>query len=215
MKLYYVVGSPNCRKVHAVLNHLGLQAELVYLDFFRGDLRTPDYLAINPNGMVPSLVDGDLRLWESNAIMQYLAEGVPDNQLYPSDRRARAEIARWQCWELAHFNKAFGVLAFESVAKPNFLNTPPDAALVEWAQGELGRFAPVLEAAISGRQYLLGDSLTLADYSMAHLENYQDAVPFDWAPYPQLNRYFARMRAVPHWAETAPPGPEAIGRIPA
>lgn len=106
------------------------------------------------------------------------------------------------------------MLGFESVAKPNFLNTPPDAGLVEWAQRELGRFAPVLEAAIAGRQYLLGDSLTLADYSVTHLESFKDAVPFDWAPYPHLNDYFARMRAVPHWAKTAPAGPEAIGRIP-
>jgi glutathione S-transferase len=74
MKLYYVVGSPNCRNVHAVLNHLQLEVERVYFDFFAGDLRQPDYLALSPNGKVPTLVDGDLVLSESNAIMQYLAD---------------------------------------------------------------------------------------------------------------------------------------------
>jgi glutathione S-transferase len=90
--------------------HLGLSVEFVYLDFFRGDLQAPQYLAINPNGMVPTLQDGDLMLWESNAIMQYLADGVPENALYPRDRRTRApklpvgragswhtSIRRWAC----------------------------------------------------------------------------------------------------------------------
>jgi glutathione S-transferase len=76
MKLHYVVGSPNCRKVHAVINALGLQVEFAYLDFFRGDLRGADYLAMNPNAMVPVLVDGDFVLTESNAIMNYLADAA-------------------------------------------------------------------------------------------------------------------------------------------
>lgn len=57
MNLYYVVGSPNCRKVHAVINHLGLDVDMEYCDFFNGELHAPQYLAINPNGMVPALRD--------------------------------------------------------------------------------------------------------------------------------------------------------------
>lgn len=215
MKLYFIVGSPNCRKVHAVVNHLGLNVEFAYLDFFRGDLQTPAYRSVNPNGMVPTLRDGDLVLWESNAIMQYLAEGKEDCSLYPNDRRLRAEVARWQCWELAHFNKAFGILSFETVAKPNFMKVPPDAELVKWSQRELARFAPVLDAAVRGRNYLIGDTLTLADYSMIHLEGFKDAVPFDWAPFGHLNAYFERVRVQPAWASTVPSSPAAIGRLPA
>ena len=215
MKLYYVVGSPNCRKVHAVANHLGVQLEIEYLDFFAGDHKRSDYLTMNANGMVPTFVDGDLVLSESNAIMQYLADGVPGNALLPTDRAARARINRWQSWELAHFNKALGVLAFEAVAKPNLMNTQGDAGLVKWSQGELARFAPVLEQALAGRRYLVGDTITLADYSVAHLEMFKDAVPFDWQPHPSINAYFERVRAEPHWARTAPPSPAAIGRRPA
>ena len=141
MNLYYVVGSPNCRKVHAVINHLELVVDMEYCDFFNGELCTPRYLAINPNGMVPALRDGDLTLWESNAIMQYLADGVAGNGLLPNDRRARADVVRWQNWELAHFNKALGILSFETVAKPNFMNAEPDAVLVGWSQRELTRCA--------------------------------------------------------------------------
>src|SRR5262245_34183347 len=67
MKLYVIVGSPNSRKVEAVVNHLGLDVERVYLDFFTGDLRQPSYLALNANGMVPTLVDGAFALSESTA----------------------------------------------------------------------------------------------------------------------------------------------------
>jgi glutathione S-transferase len=214
MKLHYVVGSPNCRKVHAVLGHLGLSLDLEYHDFFTGALQTPAFLALNPNGMVPVLQDGEFTLTESNTIMQYLAEGVGDTPLYPRDRRLRADVQRWQCWELAHFNKALGVLSFETVAKPGFLKMKPDEAAVAWSTRELGRFAPVLDRALAGREYLVGEGITLADYSVAHLEGFQAAVPFDWKPFANLNAYFERMRKAPHWAGTAPASPQAIGRRP-
>jgi glutathione S-transferase len=215
MKLYCVVGSPNSRKVHAVVSHLGIaHVQFEYLDFFSGELKAADYLGVNPNGMVPALVDGDFKLWESNAIMQYLAATAPANTLFPRDEAARADITRWQCWELAHFNKALGVLSFEAVAKPNFMNLPPDADAVSWSRRELARHAPVLDAALQGRRYLVGDDITLADYSMAHLEGFKDLSPFDWSPYPHLNAYFERMRAAPHWARTAPASPADVGRRP-
>ena len=214
MKLYSVVGSPNCRKVHAAINHLGINVEFEYLDFFDGDLKKPHYLAINPNGMVPTLRDGDFDLWESNAIMQYLADKVPGNTLFPKDEKTRADIVRWQCWELAHYNKAFGALAFETVAKPKFMGAAPDPGIVSWAKNELSRYAPVLESHFNSRTHLIDKGVTLADYSLIHVEMFKEAIPFDWSPYPNINKYYERMRAVPHWAKTAPVSPEAMGRRP-
>ena len=104
MILHTFVGSPNSRKVEAVIDHLGLEVEIVRHDF-RGGLRSPDYLALNPNAKVPTLVDGTFVLWESNAIMQYLADKVGSDSLFPRDPRTRADIVRWQCWELVHFNQ--------------------------------------------------------------------------------------------------------------
>jgi glutathione S-transferase len=220
MKLHTVVGSPNCRKVEAVIGHLGLAAEREYLDFFAGDLRQPAYLALNPNGMVPTLVDGGLVLWESNAILQYLADKAAaapggSDALFPRDPVKRAEVVRWQCWELAHFNRALGVLSFETVAKPGFGLGPTNVPLAEAMKQNLARFAPILDAHLAGRAYVAGAGLTIADYSMIHLESFKEAVPFDWSPYPNLNAYYERMRKIEHWAKTAPPSREATGRRPA
>jgi len=216
MKLHYVVGSPNCRKVHAVVNHLGLaeEIEVEWLDFFEGGTRTAQFAQLNPNTMVPGLRDGDFVLWESNAIMQYLADRSPDETLLPRDPRRRADVVRWQCWELAHYNKALGVLSFETIAKPGFMGAEPDAGLVAWSKQELSRFAAVLDRHMATRTCAVGDTITIADYSLAHLEGFKEQVPFDWSAYPHLNAYYERMRAVPHWAKTAPPSREAIGRRP-
>lgn len=214
MKFYNVVGSGNCRKVLAVINHLGLDVEIEHLDFFEGDLTTPEYLGINPNGRVPALTDGDFSLWESNAIMQYLAGKVPGNKLFPEENQVRADIDRWQCWELAHYNQAFGVLAFEAVLKPQFGMGEVNQPLVENAKENLALFAAVLEGHLQNRSYVVGDEITLADYSIINIEMMKDAIPFDWSDYPNVNAYYDRMRADPHWAKTAPPGPEAIGRKP-
>ena len=217
MKLHTFVGSPNSHKVEAVVSHLGLERSIQhqYHDLFAGDLRQPDYLALNPNGKVPVLEDGGFVLTESNAIMQYLADKASDGSLFPRDPQRRADVVRWQCWELAHFNQAFGSLVIETVVKPRFNRRgPTNPALVEAALADLARFATVLDRHLSGRDFMVGGGITLADYSVVALEAYQPSVPFDWSPYPHLNAHFDRMRGVEHWRRTAPPGPELQGRKP-
>jgi glutathione S-transferase len=207
MLLYTVPGSPNGRKVEAVISHLGLEVDIRHCNLFNGELRGSEYLAINPNAKAPTLVDGDFKLWESAAIMQYLADKAGDNTLFPRDARTRADITRWQCWEGIYFNAALGTLAFETLAKPRHNAGPPDAGLVEQACATLSRFAPVLNGHMDGRKYLVDDRLTLADYSVAALEPYVNLVPFDFAPYRHIHAYFDRMRQSEHWIRTGRPAP--------
>ena len=204
MKLHTTPGSPSSHKVKAVIHHLELDVETVNYDFLAGELRSPDYTAINPNGSVPTLVDGELVLWESNAIMQYLADKVPESGLFPRDPLLRADVARWQFWELAHFNKAFGTLAFETYAKVKLNIGPTDTTLVGLAMTDLARRAPVLEQHLQGRRYVVGDAMTIADYSLATFEAYRSRTPFDWRPYPHINAYFDRVGALDSWVRTAP-----------
>jgi glutathione S-transferase len=205
MKLHTFIGSPNCHKVEAVISHLGLEVEIQRHDSRAGDLRKPEFLALNPNGQVPLLEDRGFVLSESNAIMQYLADKASDSSLFPRDPQLRAEVARWQFWELAHFNGAFRVLVIETVIKPLFKRGPTIQALVDVALADLARFAPVLEQHLRGRDFMVGEGITLADYSVIALEAYRSKAPFDWSPYPRSSGYFERMRLVEHWHRTAPP----------
>jgi glutathione S-transferase len=208
MKLHTFIGSPNGRKVEAVIHHLNLQVEREYHNPFSGELREPAYLSLNPNGMLPTLVDGSFALWESNAIMQYLADG-PDDALFPRDRAERADIVRWLCWELAHFNKAFGALAFETVAKLANQLGPADEAVVRLAAADLMRYAPALERYLAGRTFLVGNRLSIADYAVITFESYRSRVPFDWRPFPRINEYFDRIRSEDAWTKASAPPAQA------
>jgi len=113
MKLYGFPPSPNTWKVRAVAAHVSVPLELALVDLSKGQQRTPEYLALNPTGRTPTLVDGDLVLWESTAIMHYLANQKP-NSLWPSNPRARADIMRWQSWQLQHWSKEGASLSSSS-----------------------------------------------------------------------------------------------------
>ena len=208
MKLYYVEGSPNCQKVMAVINHLEISVDIEYLDISNGDLNTPEYLAVNPNGKVPAIVDDDLTLWETNAIMQYLADTAPSNTLFPTDSKIRADITRWQCWEVAHYNKAFVILVFETVIKQWLKKGEPDQTLIEYEKENLARYAGVLEKYLNNRSYIVGDGVTLADYSLIFLEKFKDRIPFDWSYYPNINAYYRRISKLPYWTKKPPTRPE-------
>ncbi len=214
MKLHYVVGSPNCRKVHSVINHLDLDVEFVYLDFFNGDLEKEEFFSINPNKKVPALTDGNFHLWESNAIMQYLADSAPTNNLYPKDPQTRADIARWQSWELAHYNQALGTIAFESVLKPRFNIGESNQPLIDNGVANLTVYAAVLDAHLAKRDFVVGNQVTLADYSLICIEAFKDMIPFDWSDYQNLNAYYQRISNQAPWQDTAPVSPEAVGHVP-
>ena len=204
MKLYGFPPSPNTWKVRAAAAHLGLRLEFEFVDLTKNQQRTPDYLALNPTGRAPVLVDGDFAVWESNAIMQYLASRSP-NSLWPDDARARAGIARWQCWQLAHWGaEACDPLIFERLVKA-FMNLgAPDAAVVAKATEAFHREAAVLEAYLSQQPYLAGNELTLADFSVAAPLFYTSEAELPVAPYPQVRDWFARVSALPAWRDTAP-----------
>lgn len=204
MKLYSVIGSHNCRKVEAVIDQLVVDIEIEYLELTKGDLSTPSFLKINPNGKVPVLVDGAFVLWESNAIMQYLCDQSSDESLLPSSPQTRADICRWQFWEVTHFNKAFATIAFETILKQNILQKPANQALVDNAIDNLSQFSSVLNQRMADREFVVGNDITLADYSLTSLEGFKQAIPFDWSNYPYVNEYFERMRSNKHWAATDP-----------
>lgn len=214
MKLYIVPGSPNCRKVQAVVHELRSPVETVVLDFSKGEHKSRDYLAINPNGLVPSLVDGDLRLWESNAIMQYLADRRGETPLFPREPARRADVVRWQCWGLAHFGRLLGTMLFERLFKP-LMGGAPDEAVAERALEQFRPLAQMLDEHLARRPFVAGGEVTLADYSLASPLPLAELGRVDLAPYPYVRAWLGRLDEREAWRASAPPAPllEALARV--
>ena len=211
MKLYLVYGSPNCCKVEAVVNHLGLKPEIIRKDFFEGDLQKDDFLEINPNGRVPALEDGDFKLWESEAINLYLANSTEGQTLFPQDMQTRAQILRWTFWSVIHYNRAIAGIAWETIIKPNFFQQDPDMHSVEINKGLLDKFTPVLNEHLDGRTFMVGNDWTLADYSIGHHEPFVDDLPYDFDKFPHIKAFYGRLRQNDNWMNTAVT-PEQMGR---
>jgi glutathione S-transferase len=204
MKLYSIHNSNNCRRVNATIAHLGLDVEIVEPDIRSGELKKPEYLALNPNAKVPTLVDGDFVLWESRAIMQYLAWQKPGNELWPSDPKRQAEIVRWQFWESTHLSRGTGPFAYENLFKKLFMKQEADPVALKAGEKEFHTFAPVLNAQLETRKFILGDRVTLADFSVGACFSYAEASGLPWDEYTHIRAWWARLGDVPAWKATAP-----------
>jgi glutathione S-transferase len=204
MKLYGFPPSPNTWKVRAVAHQLGITLDFVFVDLAKGQQRTPDYLALNPTGRTPTLVDGDPKLWESTAIMQYLASQKP-NALWPDSPRKRADIMRWQSWQLQHWStEACAPLIFQRLVKTLMSLGAPDPAIVEKATESFQREAAVLDAQLARQPYLTGAEPTLADFSVAAPLAYSKEAQFPIEPYRHIRDWSGRVLGLPAWRETAP-----------
>ena len=117
MKLFVFPPSPRATKVLALANHLDLNYEICLVDLLKGDQFKPEFVALNPNKKMPVLEDDGFVLWESNAILQYLAMKKPQAGLWPADGRGQADVLRWMFWEASHWFPACAILVFERVLK--------------------------------------------------------------------------------------------------
>ncbi|MEO8739618.1 MAG: glutathione S-transferase family protein [Casimicrobiaceae bacterium] len=203
MKLYGFPPSPNTRKVQAVAAHLGTPLEFEFVDLTKGMSRTPGFLAINPGGRTPVLVDGDFKLWESNAIMQYLASKQATS-LWPDDGGIRADISRWQYWQTAHWNEGCAGFLWENLVKGALGMGETDDAALKKAETAFHRDAAVLDAHLGKQQYLVNGALTLADFSIASYLHYAVAARLPWEPYKNIQSWYLRIEALPAWQQTKP-----------
>ena len=204
MKLYMNAMSPNVRRVRLTAAVLGLEIEEKSVDFTKGEHKSPELLALNSNGAVPTLVDGDFALFESRAIMQYLASKKPDSGLLPKDERARAEVTKWQFWDASHFSANLGTLAFQRVMKPMFGMGEPDAAKVDEAVAAIKRFGAVLDKHLEGKTWVVGDSMTIADLTLASSLMYAKQADAPIAEFKNIQAWFGRITELDAWKKTTP-----------
>lgn len=204
MKLYMNAMSPNVRRVRLTAAVLGLQLEEKKLDFAKGEHKNPEYLALNANGAVPTLVDGDFVLTESRAIMQYLASKKPESGLLPRDEQARADVTRWQFWDSSHFSPQLGTLAFEKLIKAMMGMGEPDQRKVDDALAGFRRFGAVLNKRLEGKQYVVGNALTIADLTIASSLMYAKQTDAPVGEFPNVQSLFNRISDMDAWKKTSP-----------
>ena len=201
MKLYYSdVLAP--RKTCALIKHLGLPVDFAYLHLDKGEHKEPAYLALNPNGKVPTLVDGDKVLWEADAILCYLARRA-GSDLWP-EGDLQAEVISWFSWNSQHFIQSGGALYFEFVIKSRFNIGPPAAAAVEKATRSFRAQARVLDNHLKNRKWLVGEKLSVADFSVAVTLPYAAKAEMPLDEFPEVRRWHDQLDALEAWREPFP-----------
>jgi glutathione S-transferase len=212
INLHVFPPSPRAFKVLAAAAHLGLEHTVRLVDLTKGEQNTPEFLALNPNGRMPVLEEDGFVLWESNAILQYLAAKKPDSGLLPTEVRGRADVMRWQCWDLAHWDPACATMIFENLVKKLLEIGEPDPAELAKGQERFKAVAQVLDAHLKDRKYIMGDTVTVADFSIGAPLNLAQAAGIPVDQYPNIRRWHATLMELPAWRQvlkaTLPPRPK-------
>jgi glutathione S-transferase len=203
MLLYYFE-TMNPKKVCATAKYLGLKLDYVKLDPSRGEHKSPEHLARNPNGRVPVLIDGDTTLWESAAIMAHLSLKA-ESDLFPVREPARlVEVLRWLSWDASHFAPHGGAIYFEKMVKPRYFGQSPDLSVVETKLPLYRRALEVLEAHLVGRSYLVGEQLSIADFCLGVLFALADEIQLPLADAPNVRRWHDGLMQLEAWRNPWP-----------
>jgi len=170
IKLY---GTPPTRALRVIwlLNELGLEYEMHPVDLLKGEARREDFLALNPAAKVPVLVDGDLVLTESVAIQLYLAEKYPEAGFIPESLEERAQMYRWNFFLVTEIEQPLWRIARHTFVYPEHKRLPQD---VELAKRECREMVAVLEQHMQGREFIVGDRLSVADFNAAYTLDWVD-----------------------------------------
>ncbi len=203
MKLFVFNGSPNARKTLAAALHLDLDIKVEWMDVTSGELSKQAFLEINPNGKVPALQDGDFCVWESNAILVYLAV-IGGSGLFPEQPQGRANVLSWLFWETNQFNRAIGMFTWERVLKPAFGLGDADAEQLARAEVMLSKAAPVLEKVLTVNEFVMGEKPTIADFALGAFAAFIGPAQVPLGASPAIRRWFERLDEIPAWRASAP-----------
>ncbi len=203
MKIYWCdVLMP--RKVCALARHLDLPVTFERIELVEGAHKARGHLARDPNGKVPVLEEADgWTFWESNAILVRLAQ-IAGSGMWPSDPQAQADVIRWFCWDMDRFTSQAGALYFEFIIKPRFDLGPADPEAVEAARAGFREAASVLDIHLGGRDWLLGDTMSVADFAVAVTLPYADAARIPVDEFPAIRRWHDRLEALEAWRDPFP-----------
>jgi len=200
---YYGLPTPNGVKASIMLEEIGIPYEVHLIDIKKNESWTPEYLSLNPNGKIPAILDPDgpdgkpMALWESGAILLYLAEKT--GKLLPADPARRYETIQWVMWQMGGPGPMFGQVGFfHKFAGKDYEDKRPRDRYVAESKRLLG----VLEQRVTGRTWIMGDEYTIADISlMGWVRNlvgfYEAGELVGWSDFPHVQAWLERCLARP------------------
>ena len=194
IQLYCFGESGNAYKAALTLELSGLEWEPVYVDFFNGETRAPEFRELNPMGEVPVMVDGPVTLSQSGVIQDYVSS--KSGKLGGTSAAERREVLRWMFWDNHKLSSVAGSTRFMM----NFLpEEKRNAEVIAFQQGRLNAAYKILDTALAGRSWLVGDTVTLADLACCGYFFYPEAFGFQRADWPNIDAWLGRIEALPGW----------------
>ncbi len=194
LKIWGRINSINVKKVVWAAQELGLDFQRTEAGGLFGVVRTPEYIRLNPNSLVPLIEDDDYVLWESNSIVRYLCAKHSPGKMYPTDLRERFDAERWMDWQQTTFNRA---------SRDGFwqlIRTPPgerDRTLIAESNAAVESLLAILDAHLATREFMLGSRFTMADIPLGCEAHRWFGLPQVRQSRPHVERWFANLRARP------------------
>ena len=187
LKIYGRLTSVNVQKVVWCADELGLAYERIEAGGKYGVVGTPAYRAMNPNGLIPVIDDDGFVLWESNAIVRYLAGRYGEGTLWPADARTRAEADRWMDWQATSFNPAFRPAFIQLVRTPV---AQRDLAVVESSRVEVEKRLAILNAHLASHAFVAGAAFTMGDIPLGCSVDRWFKMPIVREAHPNVERWY-------------------------
>lgn len=189
MDLYYKPGSPPCRAVLMTAKAVGVELNLKRVELMAGEHLTPEYLKLNPQHTIPTLVDGEFSLWESRAIQIYLAEKYGKNDtLYPRCPKKRALVNQRLFFDMGTLYQRFGDYYYSQI----FAKAPADPEKFKKMEEAMG----YLETFLEGKKYAAGDYMTIADLSLLATVSSYEVAKFDLSSYKSVTKWYNHIKSV-------------------
>ena len=191
LKIWGRISSVNVQKVVWAADELGIAYERIEAGGTFGKVTTPEYQAMNPNSLVPVIEDDGFVLWESNAIVRYLAALHGEGTLSPTNRRMRADADRWMDWQTTTFNPAIGPAFWQ------LIRTAPekrDATVVETARASAENYLAVLDAHLASRDFVAGSAFTMGDIPLGCSVDRWMKLPLARESHPHVERWVQALR---------------------
>ncbi len=193
IELYSFAQSGNAYKVANYLNVAGIPWTEHFVDFFNGGARTPEYRSINPMGEVPAMVDGDVTLSQSGAMLEYL---IDKHGHFATADADKYEVLRWVLWDNHKFSSFVGPCRFMM----NFLPEEKRSAdVIGYLSSRVKMSLDILNTHLEGRKWIVGETATSADFSCCSYLFYDEPFGMDRSKYPHIEAWLENIRQMPNW----------------